>query len=169
MQEMPTLEKTRLEPPHYREAMSRLAGHVHIVTAGEGAARRGVTITAACSVSDDPPSLLVCLNAGNPRNAIFAQSGSFALNMLGASQQDLADIFSGRAKVEAEDRFSHGMWQTGETGAPVLAGAVASFECRLSEMKTIATHTILFGTVEAVHLGPRQPALLYHERLYRTL
>lgn len=169
MQEMPNLEKSRLEPPHYREAMSRLAGHVHIVTAGSGDERRGVTITAACSVSDDPPSLLVCLNAGNPRNAIFASAGAFALNMLGASQQALADIFSGRAKIAAEERFAHGVWRVGETGAPVLDEAVATFECRLTEMKTISTHTVLFGAVEAVHLGPRQAALLYHERLYRTL
>ena len=76
--------------------LSRLAGHVHIVTAAHAGVRRGVTITAACSVSDDPATLLVCLNGANPRNDIFTESGNFALNLLGADQMDLAHVFSGQ-------------------------------------------------------------------------
>jgi hypothetical protein len=60
--ETAVLDKTQLDPLTYRDAMSRLAGHVHIVTAAHKGVRRGVTITAACSVSDDPATLLVCLN-----------------------------------------------------------------------------------------------------------
>ena len=115
------LDKTQLDPLTYRDAMSRLAGHVHIVTAAHEGERRGVTITAACSVSDSPATLLVCLNSANPRNDIFARSGSFALNLLGADQMDLAQMFSGRNSIDPAARFEHGTWDELKTGAPILA------------------------------------------------
>ncbi|WP_275791105.1 flavin reductase family protein [Pararhizobium gei] len=149
--------------------MSRLAGHVHIVTAAHGGQRRGVTITAACSVSDNPATLLVCINSANPRNAIFTDSSSFALNLLGADHLDLANVFSGRNNIDPDKRFDHGTWDRLETGAPVLREAVAAFDCRLIDIKTVATHVVLFGEVVAVALGPQRPALLYLDRDYRTL
>lgn len=163
------LDKAQLDPARYREAMSRLAGHVHIVTAAHDGERRGVTITAACSVSDSPATLLVCLNASNPRNAVFSRSSSFALNLLGAHQTGLADVFSGRDKIDQENRFSHGIWTTLETGAPVLADAVATFDCRVTDIKTVSTHIVMFGEVVAVQLGSVNPALLYIDRNYRAL
>ncbi len=167
--ETAVLDKTQLDPLTYRDAMSRLAGHVHIVTAAHEGERRGVTITAACSVSDDPATLLVCLNGVNPRNDIFARSGSFALNLLGADQMDLAHVFSGKNNVDPSSRFSHGTWDELKTGAPILREAVAAFDCRLIDIKTVATHIVLFGEVVAVTLGEQKPALVYLDRDYRTL
>jgi cob(II)yrinic acid a,c-diamide reductase len=167
--ETAVLDKTQLDPLTYRDAMSRLAGHVHIVTAAHNGVRRGVTITAACSVSDDPATLLVCLNGANPRNDIFGDSGSFALNLLGADQMDLAHVFSGKNNVDPAERFSHGTWGELKTGAPILGEAVAAFDCRLIDIKTVATHIVLFGQVVAVTLGQQQPALVYLDRDYRTL
>lgn len=167
--ETAVLDKTQLDPLTYRDAMSRLAGHVHIVTAEHEGERRGVTITAACSVSDSPATLLVCLNAINPKNGIFAESGSFALNLLGAEQMDLAHVFSGKNNVDPTARFEHGTWGRLETGAPVLQEAVAAFDCRLIDIKTVATHIVLFGEVVAVTLGEQKPALVYLDRDYRTL
>ena len=164
------LDKTQLDPLSYRDAMSRLAGHVHIVTAAHEGERRGVTITAACSVSDDPATLLVCLNGANPRNDIFAESGSFALNLLGADQMDLAHVFSGREQHRSRPCGSAtAHWSELKTGAPILADAVAAFDCRLIDIKTVATHIVLFGEVVAVTLGQQQPALVYLDRDYRTL
>jgi cob(II)yrinic acid a,c-diamide reductase len=167
--ETAVLDKTQLDPLTYRDAMSRLAGHVHIVTAAHEGVRRGVTITAACSVSDDPATLLVCLNGANPRNDIFAESGSFALNLLAAEQLDLAHVFSGKNHVDPSERFSHGTWGELKTGAPILNEAVAAFDCRLIDIKTVATHIVLFGQVVAVTLGQQKPALVYLDRDYRTL
>lgn len=61
------LDKQILDAALYRDAMARYAGHVQIVTTALGSERRGVTITAACSVSDNPPTVLVCLNNSNPK------------------------------------------------------------------------------------------------------
>lgn len=158
-----------LDPLAYRNAMSRFAGHVHIATAAEGDVRRGVTITAACSVSDDPATLMICLNQANPRNEIFRTNGFFALNTLAADQIDIAHVFSGRDGIDMARRFDYGTWQTLVTGAPTLANAMAVFDCKLVDIKTVATHMVLFGEVVDIRLGDDRPALIYLDRSYRTL
>lgn len=164
------LDRLMLNSSLYRDAMSRYAGHVQIVTTAFEGEKRGVTITAACSVSDSPAMVLACVNASNPKNAIFEKSGRFALNTLAADQIDLANAFSGRdPAMTAEERFAVGEWQELVTGAPVLKGALAAFDCRLIELKVMATHMMLIGEVMGVTFGEHRPALLYMDRGYRTL
>lgn len=164
------LDRLMLEPSLYRDAMSRYAGHVQIVTTAHGGVRRGVTITAACSVSDNPPTVLACLNASNASNELFRKAGHFALNALSAEQIELANAFSGRdPSLSSEERFSRGEWRELVTGAPVLSGALAAFDCRLLDVKVVATHMILIGEVTGLSFGPQKPALLYMDRGYRAL
>ncbi|MCX8997808.1 flavin reductase family protein [Rhizobiaceae bacterium BDR2-2] len=158
-----------IDPVLYRNAMSRYAGHVQIVTTAHGPERRGVTVTAACSISDHPASVLVCVNAGNPSNALFEESGRFALNTLAAHHKPLAEAFAGIGKLPVEERFARAEWIALATGAPVLADALAVFDCSLVEAKVVATHTILIGRVEALHFGPLNPALIYFERAFKAL
>ncbi|WP_046120914.1 flavin reductase family protein [Ensifer aridi] len=167
--ERDVLEKTRLDPITYRDAMSRMSSHVQLITAADGGERRGVTITASCSVSDDPPTVLACLNAANSRNDIFSRGGSFALNLLGGQHLALAHAFSGRDQLDMDRRFALGRWTQRMTGAPILVDAVAAFDCRLIEAKIMATHLILFGEVVDVQIGEKQPPLIYVDRGYRTL
>ncbi|OCP37577.1 4-hydroxyphenylacetate 3-monooxygenase [Ensifer sp. LC163] len=163
------MERARLDPISYRDAMSRLAGHVQLITAADGGERRGVTVTASCSVSDSPPTVLVCLNAANPRNDIFVRGGSFALNLLGDEHRALAHAFSGRDQLDMDRRFALGQWTQLTTGSPILVDATAAFDCRLIEVKTIATHIVLFGEVVDVSLGPSRPPLIYVDRGYHSL
>ncbi len=163
------LERTRLDPISYRDAMSRLAGHVQLITAANGGERRGVTVTASCSVSDSPPTVLVCLNGANPRNDIFVRGDSFALNLLGDEHRALAHAFSGRDQLDMDRRFALGQWRQLATGSPILVNATAAFDCRLIEVKTIATHLVLFGEVVDVALGPPRPPLIYVDRGYHSL
>lgn len=158
-----------VDPVVYREAMSRYAGHVQIVTAEYQGVRRGVTITAACSVSDSPPMVLACLNNGNPSNAVLFESGHFALNTLGAHHQELANAFAGFGKLTSDERFALAEWQILSTGAPVLSDSVVAFDCQVVDQKVTKTHTVLFGEVKAVHFGAREPSLIYLDRGYRTL
>ncbi|AHK44452.1 MULTISPECIES: flavin reductase family protein [unclassified Ensifer] len=149
--------------------MSRLAGHVQLITAANGGERRGVTVTASCSVSDSPPTVLVCLNGANPRNDIFVRGDSFALNLLGDEHRALAHAFSGRDQLDMDRRFALGQWRQLATGSPILVNATAAFDCRLIEVKTIATHLVLFGEVVDVALGPPRPPLIYVDRGYHSL
>ncbi|WP_244564195.1 flavin reductase [Rhizobium sp. RU36D] len=158
-----------MDPLVYRNAMALYAGHVQIVTTEKDGLRRGVTITAACSVSDSPPMVLACLNNGNASNQVFFESGVFALNTLGLRHQGLASAFAGFGGLAVEDRFALGDWQYLATGAPVLSDAIASFDCRVIDAKVTATHTVLFGQVEAIHFGPPDAALIYLDRSFRSL
>ena len=163
------LKTNEISSQDYRDAMARFAGAVHIVTTDGAAGKRGVTAIAACSVSDEPPTILVCLNRQNPSNELFVENGVFALNTLATGQQDISNVFSGFTDVASADRFSHGEWETLVTGAPVLKGALAVFDCQLIEAKEMATHRIYFGRVTGIRIGDKLEPLLYHDRKYRVL
>jgi flavin reductase len=158
-----------IESAAFREAMSRLGAAVHIVTTAGPAGKSGFTATAVCSVSDQPATLLVCLNRRSKSAPILAENAVFCINTLAAAEEKLADLFAGRSGVHSADRFSHGEWTTLKTGAPVLTSAVVAFDCRTIEIKAVASHNVIFGAVEAVRLGAGAPALVYHDRLYKPV
>lgn len=162
------LLKNAVEPRLYREAMSRYAGAVQVVTTDGPYGRRGTTAIAACSVSDDPPTVLVCLNRLKPENDLFAQNGVFALNTLAMAQRPIADAFSGLTKLSQDERFALGEWATLSSGAPVLLGTEASFDCHIVEAKDFETHRILFGKVTGIRIGDSLQPLIYHHREYKT-
>jgi cob(II)yrinic acid a,c-diamide reductase len=140
-----------------------------LVTTQHAGIRRGVTVTAACSVSDNPATVLVCLNSTNSKNDVFEKSGNFALNSLGLQHRTLADGFAGFGDLDVDQRFLLGKWLVLETGAPVLADAMVSFDCRLIEIKSMSTHMILFGEVKAVRIGSAIQPLVYLNRQYHTV
>jgi flavin reductase len=158
-----------IEPPAFREAMTRLGAAVHLVTTAGPAGKTGFTATAVCSVSDQPATLLVCLNRRSNSAPLMAQNGVFCVNTLGAAESNLADIFAGRSGVHLEERFSVGEWTTLKTGSPVLTTAVVAFDCRTIDIKAVASHNVIFGAVQAVRLGPGGPALVYHGRAYKPV
>lgn len=163
------LKTNEIAPQHYRDAMARFAGAVHVVTTDGPAGRRGVTVIAACSVSDSPPIVLVCLNRENVSNDCFLQNGVFALNTLAYGHRELSDAFSGLTGLPPDERFALAAWETLSTGAPVLAGAMAVFDCRVIDTKELATHRIYFGKVTGLRVGANLRPLLYHDRGYRAL
>ena len=76
-------------------------------------------------------------------------------------------MFAGRSGHFKEDRFQFGEWTAIETGAPVLKKAIAALDCRVLEMKSVATHDIYFGEVAAIRLANAEKALVYHARAYK--
>jgi flavin reductase len=158
-----------VEAQAFREAMSRLGAAVHVITTAGPGGKTGATATAVCSVSDAPPTLLMCLNRRSQTNPAVLENGVFCVNTLGAGEAEIADLFAGRTGVMGSDRFSKGEWTTLATGSPVLATSVVAFDCRIVEVRSVASHNVFFGAVEAVRLGPQGPALVYHERAYKRV
>ena len=151
----------------FRQAMSRLSQQVHIVTGMGPRGRCGVTVTAVASVSDAPPTVLFCLNRSSRTFPLFEDAKAFCINTLAGEHVPLADAFAGRGNLETEARFALADWTTLESGAPVLKGALASFDCRVSQVIDMATHRIFFGLVEAVTNGTDAArALTYYNRGY---
>ena len=161
-------ERKTIDAPAFREAMSRLGAAVHVVTTAGHAGQAGFTATAVTSVSDNPAMLLVCLNRTSLSTPVLQANGVFCVNTLRAGEEAIADAFAGRTGSRAE-RFSAGEWTTLSTGSPVLASAVVAFDCRVVEVKAMASHNVIFGEVVAVRLGPAAAALVYHERSYKQV
>jgi flavin reductase (DIM6/NTAB) family NADH-FMN oxidoreductase RutF len=158
-----------VEAALFRDAMSRLGAAVHVVTTAGPAGKTGFTATAVCSVSDEPATLLVCLNRRSNSAPILRGNGVFCVNTLRAGEEDIADIFAGRTGVQAGARFAVGEWTTLKTGSPVLASAVVALDCRVIEVKAVASHDVYFAAVEAIRSGPAGPALVYHDRAYKRV
>jgi flavin reductase len=153
----------------FRDAMCRLGAAVHVVTTAGPGGKTGFTATAVCSVSDAPPTLLVCLNRRSQGGPILRENKVFCVNTLGAEAEAIADVFAGRTGVYTTERFAIGQWSTLKTGAPVLTSAVVAFDCRVVEIKAVASHNVIFGAVEDIRLGPAGPVLVYHDRAYKRV
>ena len=160
------LKKNEVGPQTYRDAMARFAGAVHVITSDGAAGKRGTTVIAACSVSDSPPTVLVCLNRENLKNEIFIRNGNFALNTLAHDQQALAEAFSGQTGLPVEERFSLAEWDRLASGAPTLIGGLAVFDCEIIDTKDHSTHRILFGKVTGIRIGDGLDPLMYFNRGY---
>jgi flavin reductase (DIM6/NTAB) family NADH-FMN oxidoreductase RutF len=158
-------------PAAFRAGMRALAGAVTVLTTALDGRRAGLTATAVCSLSAEPPRLIACVNRRGASYAAFAGSGVVCVNVLASGQADVAQRFAG-AGPDGADRFAAGGWRAGEaTGAPVLAGAVGAFECRIAEIVEAATHGILVGDVVRVHApaDPHAHPLLYADGRFATL
>lgn len=163
------LKKYEVGPQAYRDAMSRFAGAVHVITTDGPAGKRGTTVIAACSVSDTPPTVLACLNRENKSNDLFTANGRFVLNTLAAKHEPLAVAFSGVTGLSQEERFALAEWEVLATGAPVLKDAVSVFDCEIIDTKDLETHRVLFGRVTGLRVGDSLRPLLYHDRSYHVL
>ena len=158
-----------LSRDEFRDAMARLGAAVNIITSAGPAGRAGVTASAVCSVTDDPPTLLLCLNRSSSGHALFKANGVICVNTLPARQKELSDVFSGRDGLTGEQRFAFGTWTTLVTGAPVLEEAAVSFDCRIVDVVEKGTHSVMFAEVEAVRQGEPGRALIWYGRGYHPV
>ncbi|WP_315831891.1 flavin reductase [Bradyrhizobium prioriisuperbiae] len=151
---------------HFREAMSRLGAAVNVITSAGAAGRLGFTATAVCSVSDQPPTLVVCMNRGSPQNEAIKKNGVLCVNTLADVQLDLSPVFAGMTPARGEDRFLVASWSSLATGSPVLSDALVSFDCAIDRTIEVGTHSVLFCTVLDVATREHGEPLLYFGRQY---
>lgn len=152
----------------FRDAMARLAAAVHVVTTDGPAGRAGFTASAVTSVTDTPPTLLVCLNRASSVAGLFEKNDVLCVNTLSARHENLSRLFGG-ATPQA-DRFAGGDWIVGDTGSPVLADALVSFDCRIESAVASGTHHVLFCQVLGLQTGPADDeALVYFRRAYHRI
>ncbi|MBL0371458.1 flavin reductase [Rhizobium sp. KVB221] len=151
------------------EGMSRVASAVTVVTTDGEAGRHGVTVSSMTSVSADTtkPSLLISVHHLSPACEAIRKNGRFCANVLSGSQSGLSDLFSGRLKPESGDRFAETAWHAGATGAPVIEGAIVSFDCALRTALVWGTHCIFIGEAENIEMSEQRSPLVYANRGYR--
>lgn len=155
-----------LDARHYRSVMSQFATGVTVVTTRYDGDVHGLTVNAFCSLSLDPPLLLVCLhNEAFGRRAI-EQSACFAVNILAREQEDVARRFATRTLTPAERLGDLGV-QTATTGAPIFEGVVGWLDCRLHETYPGGDHTIVIGEVMDFGITEaREPLVFFRSRYH---
>lgn len=160
---------TTVSAQAFRDGMARLGAAVNIVTTYGPAGRYGLTASSVCSVTDAPPTLLVCMKRASGLRDFFVRNGSLCVNVLAADHQNLSGIFAGMTDLDMEDRFETGEWRTMVSGAPALTGAIACFDTTVVRTLEVGTHTIFLCEVLDVELGESRVGLVYFQRKYHHL
>jgi len=149
----------------FRAALSRFASGVTVVTSVDGEGRRhGITVSAFCSVSLEPPLVLVCIEKLAGSHASLAESGRFSVNLLASGQQWISERF---ASLES-DKFRDVPTAPGLTGLPLIVGSLASLECEVRQEVDAGDHSVFIGEVMSARGNGGDP-LLYFLGDYRSL
>ncbi len=154
-----------VERMDFLAAMRRAAATVTVVTTVGPDGRFGLTVSAMCSVSADPPSLLIGIHGASSTAGAIARNGCFAVNLLDERQHEISEIFAGRHPAERREHLASPSWRPLATGAPGLAAAASIFDCRLAARHVFGTHHLFVGLVVAVTVGESRP-LVHHNRRY---
>jgi flavin reductase (DIM6/NTAB) family NADH-FMN oxidoreductase RutF len=156
-------------PADFKKGMRQLAAGVNVITVANGVAYDGLTATAACSISAEPPHLLVCVNSSASAHGPIHRAGAFCLNVLAHDQEAIAKRFAGMDGTDRTTRFEIGTWVQLATGAPVLEGAIANFDCIVVREIEAATHTLFLGRVLSVRSNEQGTPLIYGSGRFTSL
>ncbi len=149
----------------FRAALSRFASGVTVVTSVDGDGRpHGITVSAFCSVSLEPPLVLVCIEKLAGSHASLAGTGRFSVNLLASGQQWISDRF---ASLES-DKFRDVPTVPGLSGLPLIEGSLASLECEVRQAVDAGDHSVFIGEVVSAR-GDGDDPLLYFLGGYRSL
>jgi len=148
----------------FRSGMRMFAAGCTIIATADGVERAGLTATAVCSVSADPPLLLVCVNKNVHAHALIEHSRVLSVNILGRTSEGVAKVFAGMdSSIRGADRFSVGKWTTGKSGAPILSEANAVMDCVVVNAHTEGTHSIFVCIVVDVVADDVGNPLVYYD------
>lgn len=143
-----------MDPRQLRGALGRFTTGVTIVSCLDGdGASVGLTANSFQALSLEPPLVLWSLRATSPSLPAFQKARHFAVNVLGEAQVDLSRRFATRR----DDKFAEGAWAPGESGAPVLAGCSAVFECETVSHQAVGDHVLFIGCVLVTSEAPIPP------------
>lgn len=153
----------------FRSAMAYLPAAVNIVTTDGPYGRVGITVSAVCSVTDSPPTVLVCVNQKSATHDIFNDNGQVCINVLSGQHEELARHFSGATKVSMEERFGWDIWERGHNDAPVLRDAQVKIVGRVSGRTVQGSHSVIFVQVERVSFEENAESLVYFGRKFHRV
>ena len=154
-----------IEAEQFKRTLAQWASGVTIVTAREGDRAHGMTVSSFCSVSLDPPLVLICAEKISDTHGVIREGGVFTVNVLAEGQEELSNKFA-RSKDE-HLRFEGLDCKIGVSGCPHIPGAVATLDCRVVRGIDSGDHIIYIGEVEEVDTSDRRPLLYYRSTYHR--
>lgn len=155
-----------MEHERYRAVIGHFATGVAVITAEGPGGPGGMTANAVCSLSLEPPLLLVCFENTARTLPIVRVAGCFGVNILQAGQSELSRAFA--SKREESAKFDGVSWSTRD-GVPVLEGAIAWLTCELRELHPAGDHTIAIGAVRTMDHDAERAPLIWYRGGYGTL
>ncbi|KQZ81116.1 flavin reductase [Pseudomonas sp. Root562] len=153
----------------FRQALSLLSAAVNVVSTDGPFGRLGLTASAVCSVTDSPPTVLVCINRNSSIHEAVLGNGALCVNILPGHQEGVARQFAGMTDVPPAERFASEDWRNGATGLPVLEDALASLEGTIVDVKDVGSHSVLFVEIQHIHLREEGDSLTYFGRNFHRL
>lgn len=149
----------------FRSALSRFASGVTVVTTKDAkGGLYGITVSAFCSVSLDPPLVLICIEKVTGSHHAFRESGRFTVNILSAEDSAISEHFASLV----EDKFASVDFGIDEHGVPLLPNSLATLQCRLFKALDGGDHSIFLGEVEHVIVRDSKP-LVYFRGSYTSI
>ena len=153
-----------ISPDDFRQVLSHFASGVTIVTTSDGEQRpTGLTASAFCSVSLEPPLILICVDHKSQSYPHLKESGRFAINILHQGHEQLSRRFASSRL----DKFDGVPFTMGSLGVPLIDEALAYLECRTASAHVEGDHTIFVGRVEAIGVGKGDPLLYFRGKYHR--
>ncbi|MBS4083896.1 MAG: flavin reductase family protein [Rhizobiales bacterium] len=149
----------------FKQSMRFLAGGVCILATNNDGDWNGLTITAVCSLTIDPPSLVACVNRNTGTHGIMCRTKRVSINVLSYDQTDIAELFSSSA-VRGPQRFDKDKWTEMASGVPVLLGALAVMDCEVVQQTSVGQHSVFFCEVKNVVLQPDRGALVHFNQKF---
>jgi len=149
----------------FRRACSRFATGITVATLiGTDDLPHGMTVNSFTSVSAVPPLVLVCVDYSSNLLAHFRAARHFGVSILNEDQRDLSNRFA----TKGQDRFGGVPWDAGQTGVPLIPGALARMECAIRNVVEAGDHAIFIAEVLRTDIGEGRP-LLFFDSAYRTM
>jgi len=149
----------------FRHVCGRFATGVAVATVLDARGRpHGLTVNSFTSVSLSPPLVSICLGLNVTVLDAFREAQYYGINILADTQREVSDRFARKGL----DRFANISWHRGKTGAPLIAGCLATLECAIRQRVPCGDHEILVGEVTHSQINQGSP-LIFYASGYRTL
>ena len=152
-----------------RDLMARFATGVTVVAARHGPLLAGMTANAIASISVDPPLMMASVAHRAETHGAILGSHAFAISVLAADQRELAECFAQPTTAAKLTRFCDAAWHEAESGSPILADALAYFDCRLVSRYDGGDHTIFLGEIVAAGFREDAQPLLWYASGFHAL
>jgi flavin reductase len=152
----------------FKQSMRLLAGGVCIAATAQNGERLGLTVTAVCSLTLDPPTLIVCVNRDAGAHNTMRATRRISVNFLASDHVELAELFSS-SNFKGAGRFDPAKWTDMTSGVPALLGALAALDCEIIEEMSIGQHSVFFCEVKTARLDPEKEPLVHFNREFCEL
>jgi flavin reductase len=147
----------------FKQSMRLLAGGVCILATGDDGEWHGLTMTAVCSLTMDPPSVIACINRDAGAHGIMKSTRRVSINVLAREQIGLAELFSS-STIRGAKRFDAQQWTAMRSGVPALMDALAVLDCEVIQETELGQHSVFFCEVKGTRLQPGGQPLVHFNR-----